>query len=212
MMLEGDKIKAVLNKVRIVREHLARHCPAPQGLVLSVMDLHWAIEEVYGLKVEMVEVSFAGEHFVGTVERYADNRARILVKSEQSEAFRRFVAVKELAHLIIDESDDWSTLGSDTVNHLMTEWKLVASNGYGHDEPSNPLQSEFLAEIAATELMYPFCYRDSDAKKLELLETNVTKIALQHEAPAYAIDQALRHHDVLTAVWGAINDAQAKAA
>ncbi len=173
------------------------------------MDLHWGVQDAYNLKVDMYEVLFTAEYFAGKVERYADNRARVLVRSKLAEDMKRFVTVKELCHLVIDEQDDWSTMGVDTIKSLLVEWELAANNGDGNPNPSSPLQSEFLAEIAATEFMYPFLYRDQDMAKLEANETDVDKIAFEHEIPAFAVEQALRHHHVFSEVWQSISLAAA---
>jgi Zn-dependent peptidase ImmA (M78 family) len=201
MLIDPEKLIPVLKKVRAVREHLQKLCPEPQGPSLRVMNLHWAIQDMYALNIEMLEVSFEGKHLLGKVERYDDGRARILVKSSQTDEEKRFVAVKELCHLMIDEKDDWSVLGVETISGLLLEWKLQSENGVGHTNPTDPLQSEYLAEIAAIELMYPVEYRSADLKKLEANETTVARIALEHNIPAHAVDQALRHHQMIADHW-----------
>ena len=208
MLLDPEKLTAVLNKVRVIREHMAQgHCEP--GVVLSVMDLHWAVGDAYNLEIEMLEVSFDGTNFRGKVERYEGNRARILVRAQQPPTFMRFVAVKELTHLMNDEEDDWSSLGVETISSLMKEWELCAEGGEGVEDPANPLQSEALAEIGAIELMYPFEYREDDVKKLQEGTTTIEAIALEHEAPSYAIEQALAHHETFKAYWKAIDRAKA---
>jgi hypothetical protein len=211
MLLDPEKLTAVLNKVRVIREHMAQgHCQP--GPVLSVMDLHWAVSDAYELKIDMVEVSFDGTHFRGKVERYTNDTARILIRAQQSPAFMRFVAVKELCHLMNDEHDDWSSLGVETISGLMRDWAVCAAGGGGVPDPGNPLQSESLAEIGAIELMYPFEYREADLKKLQAGATTIEAIALEHEAPSYAIEQALKHHEIFAEFWNAIEQAKAKAA
>jgi hypothetical protein len=204
MLLDPDKLTAVLNKVRVIREHMAKGYCEP-GPILSVMDLHWAVGDAYDLEIEMLEVSFDGTNFRGKVERYSGKRARILVRAEQSPSFMRFVTVKELSHLMNDEEDDWSSLGVETITNLMKEWEMCADGGDGHKNPANPLQSEALAEIGAIELMYPFEFREADIAKLAAGTTTIEAIALEHEAPSYAIEQALGHHETFKACWKAIN-------
>lgn len=208
MLLDDEKLTATLNKVRVIREHMATgHCEP--GPVLKVMDLHWAVGDAYDLTIEMLEVSFDGQHFRGKVERYSGQRARILVRVPQPPEFMRFVAVKELCHLMNDEQDDWSALGAETISNLLREWELCQADGVGLQSPADSLQSEYLAEIGAIELMYPFEYREADVQKLANGETTIAKIALEHEAPAYAIEQALAHHETFKAFWTAIEQARA---
>ena len=204
MLIQPEEITAVLNKVRIAREHLKTACPPHDEWVLSVMDFHWAVQDIYELEIEMLKVSFSADHVRGKVERYANKRARILIRAQQTPEFLRFVTVKELCHLMIDEEDDWSFMGVETIKGLLKEWELVGENGTGHTDPSDPLQSEMLAEIAAIEMMYPREYRASDIGKIKAKETTLKKIAMQHDVPPYAIEQAHRHHDMLEKCWCAI--------
>lgn len=201
MLLEEEKIANVFNRVRVVRDYIHTNLHEPQGFVLSVDALKLAVEAICDVSIEMLEVMYTGEHIGGKVERYADKRARILVKSGQSPEMMRFIATKELCHILIDEEESWSVKGAETIRGLLREWELSKNNGDGHTDPANPLQSEFLAEIAAVELIYPFEFRDADIAKIAANETSVTRIALEHEAPAYAIDQALVHHDSFSACW-----------
>lgn len=209
MVIDDEKITAVLQKTRVVREHLAKICAKPQGPVLRIMDLHWAVEDIYQLKIEMLKVSFEAEHMRGMLERYSNDTARILVRANQPPEMIRFVAVKELCHLIIDEKDDWSHIGTETIKELLKEWELAAKDGVGLKCPPNALQSEFLAEIAAMELIYPFEFRDPDLAKLEGRQTTIAKIALEHKAPAFGIEQALEHHPVLSRLRAALDRAMA---
>jgi Zn-dependent peptidase ImmA (M78 family) len=205
MNIDMEKLAAVMRKVRVVRAHLHQVCHAPQEAVLRIMDLHWAIQDIYELEIEMLEVSFDGEHVRGNVERYSDKRARIFIRAHQPDDEKRLAAVKELSHIMIDEQDDWSTNGVETITGLLTETRLVAENGVGHENPTNPLQSETLAYAAAVELMYPYDYRDADIQKLDVSQTTIAKIALEHDVPPYAIEFALRNHATLKRCWDDIN-------
>lgn len=204
MLIEDQKVARVLAKVRVARE---RHCemwPPKDSHVLSVMDFHATLQDVYDLKIEMLKVYFSADHVRGKVERFAGG-ARILVRASQTPEFLRFVTVKELCHVMNDEEDDWSPRGGETISGLLKEWELLEENGDGHSDPSDPIKSEMLAEIAAIEMMYPREFRGADIQKIANKETTIQKIALQHEVPPYAIEQAHRHHDVLENCWGLLD-------
>jgi hypothetical protein len=201
MQLDPDKVIAVLQKVRVVREHLAKNCQKPQNHLLSIMDLHWAVEDIYNLKIEMWEVSYEATYSQGTVERYASDRARIFIRSDQTDFDRRFTTVKELSHIIIDEKDDWSIHGVDTIKGLVTEWRFTIEDQSAKGSPAKPLQSELLAVLAAIELMYPFEFRATDIDKLNHNLTSIAKIALTHESPEHCIEDALRQHDQIASYW-----------
>lgn len=206
MLLEREKILATLNKVRIVREHLKRVCLESQGPVLSVMNLHYVIQDIYGLQIEMLEVLFESNLIGGNSERYDGKGARILVSSTLSHELKRFVTIKELCHIMNDEKDEWSTLGVETIRGLMKEVELIKKNGDGHPTPTPALQSEMLAMIAAIELSYPFEFREIDIRKIAAEETTLAKIALEHQIPAYIVEHALDQHAFFVEFWNVISE------
>lgn len=197
MHIDDAKTTMTLKKVAVLREQLGKMCLGKQSLELSVMDLHYVVEQVYGLKIEMREVSFQAVYLSGKVERYADNRARVLVRANLVDTVKRLVAVKELCHLVLDEQDDWSTDGPAMLEAIIADSQasLPAKHGF-----LTPIESEALALFAAGELMYPAEFRDADAAKLAAGTTTVSAIALQHEVPPFVVEQALRteaHHKPL---------------
>ncbi|MDX3885558.1 MAG: hypothetical protein QHC65_14145 [Sphingomonas sp.] len=212
MLISHEEIIAAFNKVRVIKEQLDKACPGPQGPVLRVMDLAWVVGDVYDLQINMLEVDFHGEHLKGMCERYGNNTARVFVRANLSLAEKRLVAVKEICHLFLDEEDDWSTVGAETIEGLLTDITLQAQNGEGLAKPPRPLVSESLALLAAHELVYPRMYRDADFEKLAKGTATTASVALQHEIPPYVVGYCYRHHEVIDAVWAQIHAALDKAA
>jgi Zn-dependent peptidase ImmA (M78 family) len=192
MILQECEIARAFKKVQAVKDYVNLYnvggCHS-----LSVDTLTAAISDMYDLKIDMWEVAAPGILCAGNVERYGDGRCVIMVKVQQSEDMKRFVAVKELCHLMIDEEDDWSTLATDTLRGLKTEADLSKAGGDGVENPSRAQSSEFLALIAATALLYPCEFHAGDRAKLDADETTLAKIALHHEIPPYAVENAHLH-------------------
>lgn len=195
MRVNMAKLISVLKKVEVVREQLSTMCVGKQGPVLSVMDLAYVIGEVYSLTIEMTVVDFRAEHLKGNLERYADGRARVLVRADLNEAEKRLVAVKELCHLIIDEEDDWSADGTATIDEYLKMESTVGDD----NQPlaGSAIHSELMAMMAATELVYPTEYRDADADKMGKGGATLASIALEHEVPAYVVRHAIDNKAVL---------------
>jgi hypothetical protein len=154
------------------------------------MDLHYVVEEVYGLKIEIIEVYFSATYLRGKTERYTDNRARVLVRSNMSEQDKRLATVKELCHLALDEKDDWSSDGAGMLEALIADCQGVVLPP--EQAKATPLESEAIALLAAGELMYPSEFRDNDAAKVVAKEVTVSAIAIQHDVPPFVVEQALR--------------------
>ncbi|GEM72051.1 hypothetical protein SAQ01S_18170 [Sphingomonas aquatilis NBRC 16722] len=197
MQPDMAKLATVLKKVDQVRDEIKRYCVGAPGPALSVMDLHYVVQQMYGLRIDMIEVDFAAVHFQGKVERYSDKHARIIVRASLSEREKRLVTVKEICHLIIDEEEDWSIHGTDTIDDLLGEVLQVSQNGTGNQSPTSALHSELMAMIAAGELMYPAEYRPSDMQDLADKKSTLSAIAVQHDMPAYAIAHMHKHHALL---------------
>jgi hypothetical protein len=158
MLLHTAKIETVYRKIKQIKEHMASYCLASDRAKLSIEDLKWTISDMYELKIIIKEVAFEGEHLRGMVERYADH-ARILLRANQPEDWLRFIAAKELCQLAIDEKEDWSPRGHETIIGMRFEASLDYGNSGKEEETrkiaDRKVQSEKLAEIAAIEMMYP---------------------------------------------------------
>lgn len=201
MQIEWDKIRDCLKKVEEVREYIKLYSEIPMGLVLNLADLHLAIQNLCSMKIEVFEVSFAGEHLRGSTERFANGTAKIYVRADQSDEEKRLAVTKELCHILLDCVDDWSTDGVETISGLLKESQLAMVDGVGHLDPTNPLTSEMLAHVAALELLYPDEFREADITKIENQSKTHQQIAIEHEIPAYAVEQAMERHANLVDIW-----------
>lgn len=196
MLVSTAKIESTYRKVKLIKEHMVQYCIAPDRAKLSIEDLQWCICDMYGVRIEKFEVAFEGEYLRGLVERY-ESHARILIRAGQPDEWMRFTAAKELCHIAIDQREDWSTKGHETIQSLLLEDQLDhKENGDPAIEATRKLasttvQSERLAIIAATELMYPHEFRANDAVEMQANKTSLRKIALHFHVPEYVVGSAL---------------------
>lgn len=204
MLLQKEKIKAVFKKVQQIKEHTVLYCLSRDNIPVSIVDLHWVIQDMYGLQIKMWEVSFAAEFTRGGVARFNDNKALILVKSGQAKELLRYVCTKELSHLVIDEKEDWSADVLETIENMIVEFTLAAQGN--HKEADNEVQSEILAELAALEILYPHEFREADNAALAAGTTTIPKLALDYEIPEFAVSRALSatHMKLCKEIWGAL--------
>jgi len=195
MIVQTAKIEATFRKVKQIKEYMQQYCIAPDRSKLSVEDLQRCVSDMYSVKIEKREVLFEGEYLRGLVERYRD-RARILIRAGQGEEWMRFTAAKELCHLAIDEKEDWSPRGHETIQSLLIEERLDnegdAAALKARKLADSRAQSEKLAEIAAGELMYPHEFRENDIKAIADGKTTLKALAVHFHVPAYVI--GVSHH------------------
>jgi len=195
MIVETAKIEATFRKVKQIKEYMQEYCIAPNRAKLSVEDLQRCISEMYNIEIEKREVLFEGDYLRGLVERY-EGRARILIRAGQGEEWMRFTATKELCHLAIDQVEDWSPRGHETIQALLIEERLDQDENDAAQKARKladaRAQSEKLAEIAAGELMYPHEFREGDIKDIASGKTTLKALAMHFHVPTYIIGVA--HH------------------
>lgn len=154
-------------------------------LPISVDAAKEVIEELSGYKVTMRSVFFEATHVYARVEKYNDKTALVDVRHNLSSPWKRFVAAKELLHLIIDKDEDMSPYGDETLDKLVRDGHIgiISQNG---DKP--PAQSELIAEVAAMELLYPLQNRQADLHDVGADKTSFAKLSLRYAIPANFID------------------------
>lgn len=183
MLLDLAKAEVVFRKVKQVREEYRRYTLAPDLNRISVEDLLATIQQMYSVRLERYSVPFEAHYTRGMLLRYAA-RSVIYVRHSLDGDLKRFTAVKETCHVVLDEKEDWSVKGVETITALQNDLFL---NGES-EMAKQTTQSEMFAEIAAIELMYPYECRKKD---LESGSLNVTKIAVQHGMPESMVERAL---------------------
>lgn len=206
MIISGDKAVAVYKKVAQIRAHYRAYNLVGDSNRLSIEDFHRTVADLYQVTITKAQVAFSGSYVRGMMERY-DNLVKIRVRLDQDQDWKRFTAVKELCHVIIDEVEDWSTDGVETIKDLLMEYTLESGV-----EARRVMQSEALAELAAIELMYPYDCRSHDISLLASASASVTeaKIAHYYGLPAVIVGRALNavfNETVAKPIWSVVGEA-----
>lgn len=169
-------------------------------LPISIDAVKDVIEEMSGYTVTMRSVVFEGTHVFARVEKYRNMTAFIDVKYSLDEDWKRFVAAKELLHLIIDKEEDMSPYGDETLDKLVRDGHIgiISQNG-----DHAPAQSELIAEVAAMELLYPIQNRAADVEGLEKASLTYSKLAIRYGIPVNFIDTIFStgYRETLTAAF-----------
>lgn len=182
-----EKIVRAYAKVEKVSRMVWGGDPLPERI--SVDDLHAVVQHLYGVSIEMRSVKYEAHHAKSLVERWPGNKAIVAVQHDRPETMRRYATVKELCHLIIDEPDDFSTDGCDTIDGLLYVRNLDLS------APENTaIRSEKLAEAMADELVYPNRFRRADMANVKNPEHPLTlaNLALTYGIPDFVPSRVLR--------------------
>ena len=185
MYLTVDKVSNGLECAQRVLADSRVFADQANLLPISIDAVFIVIQELSGYAVTMRSVAFEGSHIFARVEKYNDMTAFIDVKHSLDDDWKRFVAAKELLHLLIDSAEDMSPYGDETLDKLISDGHIgiISQNG---DKP--PAQSELIAEVAAMELLYPIQNRDADAAEIVSEGTTFAKLAIRYGIPVSFID------------------------
>ncbi len=188
-IIPNSYIIDVFKKIRFVKEHRDSYILGPDRIPVSIEDLIWVVSDMYDLKIEVLKVSAKAQSLRGVLLRYEEKPSQILVRADLDEFRKRFVIVKELAHLIIDQKEDWSPDGVKIIDDLFKLFELE-NGGANAEEHSIRVVSEQVAEIVATELLYPAEFRNGNEQDLISGKTSFAKLEIQYAIPASVINRA----------------------
>lgn len=176
-------ITAVIKEALEVRDQYKRYCLDGQAFPVSMEDLARVVSDYCELEIVFHRVSFKSQHIKSQLLRYPD-RAVIRFSSELNTCNQRFSSTKEMAHLVIDTKeshiDDCLRLISNLIDPSIA---AIVKN--------EDLQSEFLAEMVAVELLMPFEMRDRYIAEIAGKRTTPFEIADRHKIPQYIVTSYL---------------------
>ena len=189
MYLTRDKVRNALVCAETVLARPEVFGGSPGNLAISIDAVTDFIAQHCKKTITIREVNFEATHLKGRKETYADGSVYIDIRQNLPDYWKRFVALKELMHIIVDGADDDLTPYGDAIlEKLVLEGHIGVVSGNG-DEP--PAQSELVAEIAAIEVIYPRQLRAADVSALESGATTFAALEVKYEAPAPILSTAL---------------------
>lgn len=200
MQLLTASLQMAFRKVRQLREETKTYCLNGDGIPVSLEDLHFAVQSLYGLKVEILKVAKGGTFSRGLVVRRLENDeqpTRIVLSGNQPSDWFRLAAAKELGHVVNDQEEDWSMDGAATVKDYFYETSTA-----NDEPPARSVQSEMIAQYSAIELLYPFECRVHDQAQVGKT-TTLGKLALHYKIPEVTVGRALHesYMEQTTRIW-----------
>lgn len=144
------------------------------------------------IEVDVFPPTRAGNPLDACVLVYQD-RAEIYVSSAApTYCWRRFLVVKELCHVLMGSAGNYTTIQIDEIARLISE----ILNGVVRNL-SAPLEAEYLAYIAATEVLLPKEFA-IDAEQMLANGSEVLDVARVFKVPARVIEWRLKNSETKT--------------
>jgi len=173
----------------MVRNGYKKYSRKPDAVPYSVDDYIDIISHVAGKKLNPMSVNskvkWEPKAFKGQIFKRGDE-ADILVPQVKTDARphgvteceQRFAVIKEACHTLLNVENTFVDQLSAHVTRVVTSGPSVVLN----DVPSI-IQDEYLGEIAAMELLFPFSKRDEYITKIKNKQTTTLKIAQRYKIP-----------------------------
>lgn len=182
--------EVALNLARELRAKFYLHCfGGSQPTVLNTTKFAKYIGEEYGVKITSEVSVELGTHLRGMLLR-KPGEATILIADSNNECWRRFVYVKEICHIFIDDEHEFT----EDAERLAID--LVREGGEDH-QPSLAYRSELIAAYAAIDIMIPPHLKHWMAHKANVEGQTPYQIAFALKVPKKYVEYRIRE-------WGSI--------
>jgi Zn-dependent peptidase ImmA (M78 family) len=173
------------------------------NIPVSIDDLTTVISKVTDMSIKLYEVDWDGDNTIkGRLNRYKHN-ADIFITSQSRVTLceQRFVATKEMSHLVIDSPHSYTK----DIEQLIRE--IVYPNSRVLWANSEQIQSEVLAEVLAAEILFPWSFRDDCISQLEDGVIITRDIAERFKFPLKKVEWILNdeNHSVISETHNTIN-------
>jgi hypothetical protein len=146
-----NSTKQVIDRAKsLARDLRAKFYEHTQGLrhpiALNTEKFARCVSEEFGIKIEARLSSELGNHLRGLLLRESKTESIILIADSNNECWRRFVFVKEICHLFLDDEEDYCVEAEDLAIALLSD----------EDSDSPQYASELAAAYAAIEGKTPY--------------------------------------------------------
>lgn len=182
MIITLAKFQTLIKKVQEIKEDQKLYCLDPNRIPVSLDDIVYVVKEKYEVSISVSYVDFEGEYLRGMLER-SDKHVDIYIRESQIESWQRFIIVKEIGHIVIDEPEDWAIDPVNTIDGVLLHSVLGSSKDDEENNAPPEVQSERLATVAAAELLFPYELRAAARTQLQNGEISMRRLALDFEIP-----------------------------
>lgn len=155
MNVSSSDLEFCLSQADAIAHHFTLHSLDPTNTVRSVGELLRTCERALGAKVEVYEVNIpASDAWVlGMCLLSAGNKIEIGLARDHNECWARFVLCKELFHQTLDRAEYRNISIAGHIEEITLAFPDDDSR------PRKPVVAEFMAEVGAMELLFPYSHR-----------------------------------------------------
>lgn len=197
MYVSNKDLRFALDEAQFLTEQYEVYSRQPKGVRRSLDETLWIFGEYLKKKVEVNEVtsikmgdsSFLGQSLLG------DLKCIINLVSELNFCYKRFVLCKELFHVLLDKPEYRNMDLFAHIEEVIILFPVVDSR------PKPSSVSEFLAEVAAMQFLFP--YEDRRKILARGIAPNFQEIAETYKIPRVYVEKYLSENymEILSAFY-----------
>lgn len=179
------------------------YCLPGDSIPIPMDNLQVAVEQTYGVKIEICRVPLNSELLRGMIEIYED-RSVIYIDDASNLEWSRYVFTKEACHHLLKDPEFCT---ADPVG-IIESVLLDISVEDGKSMPGKDVLSEELVKFAVIELLFPIDFRDNCKAEINEKKTSIYDIAARFQIPMHLVEVALSdpYMDIAKRIWDEIND------
>lgn len=185
MLLKPADLVHCLSKVREIEEQYRLQNIGSDDPRRDVGSLVHTVENYLGVKVKILTLDVAKASVTGAYIRTSETTAEVLLSHDLNDCWRRFVAAKELFHVVLD-LPDYRTM--DLVR-LVDDVTLTFPNSEA--KARDATACEFLAELAAMLFLFPMKEREAVLAQGNSKEIDAFAIATRFKVPKHHVEKSL---------------------
>lgn len=194
-----EELEKALKKTKVVyQNYLGILQPAGTRTQTSMHWIQESIEQYAEITINKKVVSWVPVQFKGRLDRY-ENHADIVLSDRLNPCWTRFVACKEMSHLVIDTLDEsidsFSAINTADKAKVAISQLIRLQSGAGADleELGAPAKSEIIAIHCAIELLFPVTERKALLNAGHDKDSNsvLFSIANKYKIPKHYVERAL---------------------
>ncbi len=171
--------------VKHIREAVQLYCLAPDMSETSVDDLTVGFQEMYEVAVEYYLAPDLSDQLLRGMYIRVGDIVKIYLDENLSRPWSRYVAIKELCHLILSDPDYMTADPGDLIELMIYE-ETTPLDG----EAPLDLVADIWAKRAALEFVFPYEQRAAAKTQLASGETSIFALAKAYNVPEHVIEWA----------------------
>lgn len=186
MRIREELIEVAFREAQNLREVMNAYCIHPGGTQTSMDVVTEAVRQTCGKPVETFRLPFKSPRLRGIFLPY-ETQYVVIVDSEMPPFWDRYVAAKEMGHIILINPDNVSPDPGE-----MIEWMLQDKWGLLDDDVApEHVANEQLAKIIAFEVLFPREEREAARSLIEEDPFNLFALSEVYEIPEHVVETIL---------------------